>query len=220
MPVRHILTSAVLLTGFAVFGAAVVAGIAAGTSGRIAANEEAALRARLHEVLPAALHDNDLLADTVTLDAPELDARGPTVAHIARKDGRPVAAVFRVVTRDGYSGAIRMLVGIEADGRLTGVRITAHRETPGLGDDIEAERSDWIERFRERSLESPPRHLWGVRRDGGAFDQFTGATVTPRAVVGAVKRALLYFERHHDRLFSEEDEDVRHGGEREDSDDD
>lgn len=201
LALRHVLTSTVLLTGFAVGGVALVAGIADLTRDRIAANEEATLRERLHQILPPERHDNDLLADILTITAPEIDPKAPATVYIARKAGEPVAAVFTVTTLDGYSGAIRLLVGIDADGRIVGVRVVAHRETPGLGDDIEAERSDWIDRFRGRAIGDPPEAQWKVRRDGGAFDQFTGATITPRAVVGAVKRTLLYFGAHRDTLF-------------------
>ena len=204
MALRNVLASTALLTGFAVFGVALVTGIADGTREQIAANEEAALRERLHQILPPDRHDNDLLADTLTVSAPELDPKGPATVYIARQADAPVAAVFTVSTMDGYSGLIRLLVGVDAEGRIIGVRVVAHRETPGLGDLIEADRSDWIDRFRGRAIGEPPEAQWKVRRDGGVFDQFTGATITPRAVVGAVKRTLLYFGRHRDELFGKE----------------
>jgi len=119
----------------------------------------------------------------------------------ARKGGREIAVVFTVVAPDGYSGAIRMLVGIRADGRLAGVRVVAHRETPGLGDKVEAHKSDWIRDFDNRSLRDPKADGWAVKKDGGVFDQFTGATITPRAVVAAVHSALRYYATHREAMF-------------------
>jgi electron transport complex protein RnfG len=114
-----------------------------------------------------------------------------------------VAAVFSVVARGGYAGDIELLVGVRADGRVAGVRVVEHHETPGLGDGIEADKSDWIRGFDGRSLGDPPREDWAVRRDGGDFDQFTGATITPRAVVEAVRDTLIYFEDHRDQVFAQ-----------------
>src|SRR5690606_19926340 len=98
---------------------------------------------------------------------------------------------------------IRLLVGISADGILTGVRVLSHRETPGLGDPIELRKSPWILQFDGKRLDDPPEALWAVEKDGGIFDGLTGATVTPRAVVRAVRNTLLYFERHRDELFAQ-----------------
>jgi electron transport complex protein RnfG len=119
----------------------------------------------------------------------------------ARKYGWPVAVVLAPVAPDGYNGTIRLLVAIKMDGTLAGVRVIQHRETPGLGDAIEAERSDWILGFDGKSLNDPVQEKWKVKRDGGDFDQFTGATITPRAVVKAVNKALLYFRLHGHSLF-------------------
>jgi len=117
--------------------------------------------------------------------------------------GWPVAAVFAPVAPDGYNGNIRLLVAVRLDGTLAGVRVLAHRETPGLGDNIEAERSDWILGFSGKSLQDPKADSWKVQRDGGVFDQFTGATITPRAVVKAVKNTLLYYQEHGQKLFEQ-----------------
>jgi electron transport complex protein RnfG len=135
-------------------------------------------------------------------DAELLGTPDPLLAYRARRDGRAVAVVLESVAPNGYSGPIRLLVGIAPDGRVLGVRVLEHRETPGLGDAIEPGRSDWIERFTGRSLRDPAPAQWRVRKDGGAFDQFTGATITPRAVVGAVANALRYFERHREELLA------------------
>lgn len=190
------------LAAFAVAGAGLVALTADATRERIAANERAYLLRSLNDVVPASAYDNDLFNDTIEVVNPELlGTAEPVTAYRARRNGRPVAVILNVVAPDGYSGPIRLVVGIDADGAIRGVRVVSHRETPGLGDDIEAERSDWILAFDGKRLESLTPQGWGVRRDGGYFDQFTGATVTPRAVVKAVHNALIYFEAHRERLF-------------------
>jgi electron transport complex protein RnfG len=120
----------------------------------------------------------------------------------ARREGKPIALVMAPVAPDGYSGAIKLLIGIGYDGTLTGVRVSAHHETPGLGDAIDEERSDWIFGFDGKSLDNPPLDRWRVKRDGGAFDQLTGATITPRAIVKAVKKSLLYYREHRADLFA------------------
>ena len=118
-------------------------------------------------------------------------------------DGAPVAALFIVTAKDGFSGRIKLLVGIAANGDISGVRVLEHRETPGLGDLIEAAKSDWIEQFRNRSLADPDRALWAIKRDGGVYDQLTGASITPRSVIKAIKETLLYFEANHEQVFAD-----------------
>lgn len=200
---RNALAGAALLAVFAFTGVAVVTYTETNTRARIVENEQAYLRGLLSVLVDPARHDNDLLADTVEVVAPALGTRGPVTVYRARRGGEPVALVLPAVAPDGYSGEIRLLVGINADATLTGVRVLAHRETPGLGDGIEAERSEWIRAFDGRSLADPPLGGWAVRRDGGVFDQFTGATVTPRAVVAAVRRALEYYAASRDALWGE-----------------
>lgn len=200
---RNALAGAALLAVFAFTGVAVVTYTETNTRARIVENEQAYLRGLLSVLVDPARHDNDLLADTVEVVAPALGTRGPVTVYRARRGGEPVALVLPAVAPDGYSGEIRLLVGINADATLTGVRVLAHRETPGLGDGIEAERSEWIRAFDGRSLADPPLGGWAVRRDGGVFDQFTGATVTPRAVVAAVRRALEYYSASRDALWGE-----------------
>ena len=202
MRYRTILLTGILLFLFAVIGALLVAYTFDSTKARIAANERAALMRNLHVLVPPDTHTNDLFADVIEVHDPTLlGSRAPVQVYRARRNGEPVALVLTPEAPDGYSGSIRLLVGIAADGTLSGVRVLSHRETPGLGDGIEAERSDWILDFTGRSLGAPPADQWRVRRDGGIFDQFTGATVTPRAVVNAVRKSLIYFERHRDELF-------------------
>lgn len=200
---RHsLLRSAASLGLVAVAGTTLLAGVHHLTAERIAAQERRAVLEQLEQIIPAGRYDNELQDDWITVTDERHFPRGQqVVAYRARRDGQPVAVIFRFAAVDGYNGPIHLLAGIEADGSLLGVRVTSHRETPGLGDAIEAEKSDWIRSLDGRSLRSPEPAHWGVRRDGGAFDQFTGATITPRAVVEAVQRALEYHENNRRALF-------------------
>ena len=203
---KHILTSATLLGLFALIGTGIVALIHDGTEERIAENERLSMLRNLNAIVPHSRYDNEMLTDTVVIEDEGLADGRPVTVYRARRGGEPVAAVFATVAPEGYSGPIKLLVGVMADGTVAGVRVTAHRETPGLGDAIEAERSDWILGFDGRSLGNPPEDRWAVERDGGAFDQFTGATISPRAVVKAVKETLVYFSAHRDAIFPRADE--------------
>lgn len=201
--VRNMVTGGALLAAFAIVGVTLVALTWRETAPQIAENERHVLMSSLNEVLPPEAHDNDLLEDAITVQSPErLGTVAPVTIYRAYKDGEPAAALFTTVAPDGYSGEIRLLVGVSADGVVTGVRVLAHKETPGLGDDIEIERSDWITAFAQNSLDNPPLEDWDVKRYGGAFDQFTGATITPRAVVRAVRNTLIYFREHRDEIFA------------------
>lgn len=200
--IRNMMVGGGLLAAFGVIGVAIVTFTWERTAPQIRENERHVLTSTLHQIVPPAAHDNDLLEDIVTVqDRDLLGTRDPVSVYRAFKDGKPVAALFTSVAPDGYNGDIRLLVGVWADGRIAGVRVLQHRETPGLGDFVEIERSDWITEFEGRSLEDPSRGKWAVRKDGGVFDQFTGATITPRAVVRAVRNTLIYFEHHRDKIF-------------------
>ena len=133
--------------------------------------------------------------------SPLLGTDSNSVVYRARLGGEPVAAVFNSIAPDGYSGSIHLLVGVYVDGSLAGVRVVKHSETPGLGDGIEKRKSDWIDIFDGKSLANPGANGWRVKRDGGVFDQLTGATITPRAVVEAVHNTLLYYQRNADMIF-------------------
>lgn len=198
-----VLMSGLVLGLFGVLGAALVGVSHEGTAERIAENERAALQAKLEALVPAADVDNDMLEDVIRVEAPRLLGAPFTRVYRARRDGEPVAVVLSPVVTQGYSGPIQLVVAIGADGRVGGVRVLSHRETPGLGDKIELERDDWILDFTGRSLGDPPASAWKVRRDNGVFDQFTGATVTPRAVVLGVRSALDYFAAHREKLFEQ-----------------
>ncbi len=196
------LRGALFLGLFALVATALVAATHQLTRERIAENERLAVLRGLHEIISPTLHDNDLVRDVVYVTDPELLGDDePKPVYRARKGGKPVAVIITTVAPDGYGGKIKLLVGIDTQGRILGVRAVSHKETPGLGDAIEPEKSDWILRFTGKSLGDPPEKRWKVKRDGGAFDQFTGATITPRAVVKAVKKALLFYRQHRDTLF-------------------
>jgi len=201
---KPIINAAVALGVFAVIGMGLVALVHDGTKERIEANEQAVLLHTLESLVPADWFDNDILADTITVTDLTLGTDEPVTIYRARKNGKPMAAVLSPIAPDGYNGTIKLLVAIRTDGSLAGVRIVSHRETPGLGDPIDTDKSDWIFGFDGRSLDNPPESRWKVKRDGGDFDQFTGATITPRAVVKAVYKTLTFFERNQARLFGQE----------------
>ena len=201
---QYMTRSALILGLFALVGGGLVAWIHQLTHPYIEASERAYMLRSLHAVIPPELHDNDIFRDMITVrDAELLGTDKPVPVFRARRNGKPVAVAILSVAPDGYTGPIRLLVGIREDGTLTGVRVLSHKETPGLGDAIDERRSDWILGFKGRSLSNPEPKGWHVQRDGGVFDQFTGATITPRAVVKAVYRTLKYYQRHKERLFSQ-----------------
>lgn len=172
------------------------------TDERIAANEQAWLEQSLQPALSGLFFDSGVSESLMTIPAPhELPGSDDAIVYRVYSGETPVAALFVVSARDGYAGAIRLLVGIDIAGKLTGVHVLEHRETPGLGDGVESSKSDWVRQFDGRSLGDPALEGWKIRRDGGAFDQLTGASVTPRAIVKAVKETLLYFEANREAVF-------------------
>lgn len=200
---RHMLRSALLLGLFAVAGTGLVAFTYLGTKDEVDAADRAYQLRSLNAVIKPELYDNDIFADAIEVTSPDLlGSETPTPVFRARRGGQPVAVAFICTAPNGYAGPIKLLVGIYENGNLAGVRVLAHKETPGLGDFIEERRSPWITAFDNRSLTDPEPKFWGVRRDGGKFDQFTGATITPRAVVKAVHNALKFYAQNKERLFS------------------
>ena len=197
---RSMLKNALVLGLFAIGTVGSVALLQQGTATRIAAAEREAQVRALAEILPAGSYDNHLLDNRLELNAPELGHRSPQSAYLALKGDQPSALILPVTAPDGYSGAIHLLVGIFADGRLAGIRVLGHKETPGLGDKIELAKSDWVRSFEGKSLSDPGEDGWAVKKDRGEFDQFAGATITPRAVVKAVHGALRYFDTHRAQL--------------------
>ncbi len=200
---RDALSTALALMVFSVVGAGLLSGTFGATRPSIQRSEEADKLRLVAQTLPAGSYDNDLIRDARPLAAdPLLGLRRPGLAYPARLGGKPAAVVLEVVAPDGYSGEIRLLVGILAEGRLAGVRVVAHKETPGLGDYIDILRSDWIRQFDGRSLADPSPEAWKVRKDGGRFDYRAGATISPRAVVKATRKALEYFAAHRAELLA------------------
>jgi electron transport complex protein RnfG len=173
------------------------------THDRIAANEKAWLEKSLEPALAGLVFEGSVSESMLIMRTPH-DLPGPDDVIIYRlfAEEKPVAALFAVTARDGYAGSIRVLVGIKYDGTVTGIRILEHRETPGLGDRIVSSRSDWVFQFDDHSLDNPSAVGWAIRRDGGQFDQLTGASVTPRAVISVVKETLIYFDAHREEIFA------------------
>ena len=197
--------NSLLLALFALITALILASTDRVTEDRIAESERLAAQKALFEIVPLALHNNDLLVDLQPIPeqywlALGLDNGGDV--HIARLDDQPVAAIVPSITTDGYSGDIAMIVGINFDGTVAGVRVVDHKETPGLGDKVELRKSDWILSFNGKSLNNPEISKWNVKKDRGDFDQFTGATITPKAVIHQIAKTLEYFEKDRERLLS------------------
>lgn len=204
---KHVLRVGAVLGLFAIVATTLVAYTEQNTRQQIKENERQALLDAINTLIPHEQYDNAILQDTIALPkTEELGTEETTQVYRARKQNQPVAVVLTVVAPNGYSGRIKMLVGIYYDGTLAGVRVINHKETPGLGDKIDASRSNWIKQFEGLSLENPTSAKWKVKKDGGAFDQFTGATITPRAVVKAVKASLEYFKNHREALFAKNEE--------------
>ncbi len=202
MSSRQILLSGLFLCLFAVVGTSFVAVTEHNTRAAIAENERRVLLRNLHALLPAEKLDNDIVTDTLSVPASELlGTETESLVYRARLRDEPAAAIFNSIAPNGYSGKIHLLVGVYTDGKIAGVRAVKHAETPGLGDALDIQKSDWVLDFNGKSLDNPDRTSWLVKRDGGEFDQFTGATISPRAVVQAVKNTLLYYEQNASRLF-------------------
>lgn len=199
---RKVLLGGVGLAIFGLLASALVAVTYYLSKDRIAAAERDRFLTLVHVLVPANKHDNDMYKDRVTLQF--TGASKPTdtfTVYRARKAKQPVAAIFDVIAPDGYSGAIRLLVAIRNTNEVIGVRVVSHKETPGLGDYIDDDKSDWVYGFNEKSLTNPSPEKWRVKKDGGEFDQVTGATITPRAIVKTVNRTLGYFASHKTEVF-------------------
>ena len=200
---RETMTSAINLLVFTSIGTALLVFVFNQTHVIIAKNEEREKLQLIQQLLPASLFDNNVVRDALTLQADDLlGTTDESLAYRARLDGKPSAVVLEAIAPDGYAGKIFLLVAIRAGGEIAGVRAVSHHETPGLGDYIELSKSAWIKGFDGASPERYKDADWKVRKDGGQFDYMAGATITPRAVVKAVHRALQYFGQHHDELFA------------------
>ena len=185
-----------LLGIFALLASGALAWASSATGAAIAAAEAKDLRDSLSEVLPDGMADNDFLKDTVNLDS-----NGKTItSYRARQKGLVKAALFKVVER-GYAADIQVLMAVDSEGKSLGVRVLKHSETPGLGDKIDVKKDPWVKSFAGKSLGDPAPDKWAVKKDGGIFDQFAGATITPRAVVKAVKGGMDFFAEHRAELL-------------------
>ena len=173
------------------------------TSEQIAANKKAWRESSLRPVLSNLFFDSDVTKSIITLEPPhDLPGSEAAIMYRVYAADEPVAAVFLVTARGGYAGPIRVLIGIDVTGSVTGVRVVEHRETPGLGDRVEANKSDWIFQFDGHSLRNPEVSGWAIKRDHGEFDQLSGASITTRAITKAIKETLLYFEDNADAIFA------------------
>ena len=200
---RNALRTGMVLLVFTAVASAMLAATFDTTRSAIDHNQQQAKLALIAQVLPPTLYDNDLLGATRQIPADEmLGTHTASTAWIASMQGRPTGLVLEAIAPDGYSGEIALLIGINAEGEITGVRVTAHKETPGLGDYIDFAKSRWITQFNGKSLIHPGESAWKVKPDGGDFDARAGATITPRAVVKAVKSALQFFVRHRAELLT------------------
>lgn len=197
-----------MLGAFAVVTTALIALTFFSTQDQIEQQKKQKLLSILNDVVPHTYHDNALYADCTIVSAPELgssksDIQKTHKIYRARMQGAPSALVLEASAPDGYSGNIDMVIGVSIDMTVLGVRVVDHKETPGLGDKVELAVSNWITSFTGKQFDSENTSSWQVKKDGGDFDQFTGATITPRAVVNAVRRALIFAQANRDRLFSQ-----------------
>lgn len=198
-----ILIAGLVLAAFAMVGVALVAVTHAATAERIAANDRMTMLKKLEAIVPPGSIGNDPIADRIEVQALDLLGTASTDVYRVRKDGEPVALVLNPVVPDGYAGPIKLLVAVMKDGSLGGVRVVSHHETPGLGDKIEEQRTDWVLDFTGKSLGDPSEDKWKVKRDGGVFDQFTGATISPRSIVKAVANTLRFVKVQGDGLYTQ-----------------
>lgn len=204
---KSISKNSALLFLFAVLTAGILASTYEGTKKTIATAERRAAEKALLDIIPAHRIDNDLLLDTLPVPQTawqQLGLKEGGDIHIARKNNNIVAVIIPTIAPDGYSGDISIIAGINRDGSVAGVRVLAHTETPGLGDKIDLKKSPWIKTFDGKSLTKPTIDQWKVRKDGGEFDQFTGATITPRAVVRQLRKTLAFVNNNHNTLFDAE----------------
>ena len=203
-----------VLAAFALVTAILLASTHLGTREQIAESERRAAEKALLEIIPKDRHSNNMLVDTVAIPRQFWSQLGLSQGgdvNIARQDGKIEALIIPAVAADGYSGDIRLIAGVNMDGTLAGVRVLSHTETPGLGDKIDLKKSQWILSFNNKSLRQPAATQWQVKKDGGDFDQFTGATITPRAVVAQVKRILEYFAEDQKRILKLDQAAVKAG---------
>jgi electron transport complex protein RnfG len=205
MIVNYMGKNGAILAAFALVTTGLIALTYEGTKERIQDAQEKQLLSVLNKLVPESKHDNELHLDCLVVNSPEsLGSNSDKRIFRARMNGENVAAVIETSAPNGYSGEIKMVVAVSYDGVSMGARVIEHKETPGLGDKIDTRISDWILTFNKVPLTSENDNRWKVKKDGGQFDQFTGATITPRAVVQAVKSTLIYYKQNRDMIFANE----------------
>jgi len=195
--------NSIVLAIFAIVCTAIVGIVNETTKGRIAQQHQLQLLNTLHSIIAPERLNNDIYHDCLTITNAELGTLAPQTAYLARYNNQPVAAAITTIAPDGYNGNIELIVALNVDDTISGVRVLDHQETPGLGDHIEERKSPWIFSFNNKKIPQENDSQWKVAKDGGMFDQFTGATITPRAVVKAVKKTARYFSQHKQELFSQ-----------------
>jgi len=195
-----------ILAIFAIICTAIVGLVNELTKDEIKAQEQLQLLNTLHSIIDPSRYNNDITQDCVNLSSPLIgnstNDKKMQTAYIARQDNQAIAIAMTSTAPDGYNGNIELIIAINMDGSVSGVRVLKHQETPGLGDEVELRKSNWITTFTGKKLFSEKDNRWAVTKDNGIFDQFTGATITPRAVVKAVKKALLYFKDNKGSLLT------------------
>jgi len=201
--IKHASKTAITLTAFAFVGTIMLAYVFDITRAPIAASEKEARLALFKQILPENTYDNELLKETVQIAPNEqLGNLQTTTANIAKLKGKTAGVILEAIAHDGYSGDIKLLIAIRADGSISGVRVLAHKETPGLGDYIDITHGNWITLFNNESINKTSAAQWQVKKDGGKFDYMVGATITPRAVVNAVFKTTQFFEKNKKILFA------------------
>ncbi|NVK55962.1 MAG: electron transport complex subunit RsxG [Alteromonadaceae bacterium] len=202
MPLSSIGKNGLILAGFAIVTTGLIALTFDGTKDKIDAQRAAKKLATLNQVVPPEYYNNQLFMDCIEISATALGQETKSV-YRARQDGADTALAVEFTAPDGYSGNIDLILGVSSGGEVLGVRVLEHAETPGLGDKIEMGVSDWMLSFNGKTYSEEDAKQWKVKKDGGQFDQFTGATITPRAVVNSVARALAYINDNQQQLFNQ-----------------
>lgn len=201
---RNMMRSAMIMSIFTLVFTALMAGVYYLTQARVAKNEIQAKWAVLAQVLPKGSYDNDLLAASVTLteaQSRDLGHERLSQIYLAKKQGITQSVIVEAIAPDGYGGKIKLLIGIGQNEQILAVRVLSHQETPGLGDYIELAKSNWILQFQDKSLKNPTMARWCVKKEGGEFDYMSGATITSRAVVKAIQKALVFVQKNRNHLF-------------------
>lgn len=200
---KMISKNGLILAAFAIVCVGLITAVFFITEETIEAGKQRALNKTFNTLVNPKTYNNNIGQDCIILEKKSSQQmKQPLRAYRARYDGKPVAVIMQAIAPNGYSGKIALVVAIHANGQIAGVRVTEHSETPGLGDKIDISKSDWIKSFDQKSLHNTEPKDWNVKKDGGQFDAFTGATITPRAVIHEVKNTLTYFDKNKSAIFN------------------